>query len=424
MEALLMHWRGRNISKAVVVFAVILLLFLSVIVLPPLIGGGQTEQTIQFPGGGVPATPTINVTAVVQDQLKQQDEQLQRANSQPWIILNPLFSSIGGIGTICLAIVAFLTFRSGFKQWQGNRQDDQEKRAEERFQAAVTGLGGDDKAGIGATAILRTFLREGYEQYYRQVFDLAVGYLRLRPIDPENAEKLDPLSQALIGVFVESFKRAREYLLSTINLDETLRIDVQLEKYLNATYIQLDKALLKESDLNHIWIPEACLRKANLRRIYLEGAYLHTSDLRGADLTDAHLRNANLPSADLRGANLSGADLRQANLFRAKLAEANLSAADMRQAQLYNTNIEAALSLKDTDLRGVEGLTDAQLEACRRMEAIVDDDTTVSSTQSSSASTQSNDAQAVAIPPAQENTSAPDTDGSSAPTTSSTQPGS
>lgn len=126
---------------AAIIIAVVLLVLILIVVVPPLIGGGQTDQVIQFPGSGVLATPTVNVTAVVQDQLKQQDEQLQRANSQPWIILNPLLGSIGGIGTTILAIVALFTFMRGYKQWQANRQDDQEKRAEERFQAAVEGLG-------------------------------------------------------------------------------------------------------------------------------------------------------------------------------------------------------------------------------------------------------------------------------------------
>ena len=36
-------------------------------------------------GGTVQGTPTVNTTAVVQDQLKQQDEKLQRDNSFPWI---------------------------------------------------------------------------------------------------------------------------------------------------------------------------------------------------------------------------------------------------------------------------------------------------------------------------------------------------
>ncbi len=418
-----MRWRGRNISKAVVVFAVIVLLSLSIIVLPPLIGGGQTTQIIQFPGGGVQATPTVNVTAVVQDQLKQQDEQLQRANSQPWIILNPLLGSIVVIGTTILAVVALFTFMRGYKQWQANRQDDQEKRAEERFQAAVTGLGGDNKAGIGAAVILRTFLREGYEQYYVQIFDLAVGYLRLRPIDPEKPELLDPLSQTLIGVFVESFQHARDDLLPKLGLDETLRTVWQLSKHLDATYIQLDNALLKDCDLKFIWMPEAHLRNANLRRIILEESHLHSTDLRWADLTDANLYGARLFKAKFGGANLSGADLRQSYLFQAKFNEADLSSANLSLADLSESNIETAKSLKNTDLRGVTGLTPEQLEACRRMDAIVDDDAAVSSTQASSAPSQSSGAQALAVPPAQENTAVLDSNGSSTTTTTSTQPG-
>src|SRR5712691_6408615 len=90
-----------------------------------------------------------------------------------------------------------------------------EKRAEERFQAAVTGLGDDEKEGakIGAAILLRTFLRPGYEQFYIQTFDLAVAHLRLRDPDPDTP-LLTAFKQALIVVFKEAFPLARDHPLS------------------------------------------------------------------------------------------------------------------------------------------------------------------------------------------------------------------
>jgi hypothetical protein len=79
----------------------------------------------------------------------------------------------------------------GLWRWRRDQHTEREKRAEERFQAAVTGLG-DEKEGarIGAAILLRTFLRPGYEQFYTQAFDLAVANLRLPrapqpPADPD-----------------------------------------------------------------------------------------------------------------------------------------------------------------------------------------------------------------------------------------------
>ena len=104
------------------------------------------------------------------------------------------------------------------QRWLKNQEAEREKRAEERFQSAVEGLG-DEKEGakIGAAILLRTFLRPGYEQFYTQIFDLAVAQLRLRrtshppPDDPDLPLPLTPLRQALIVAFRESFPLARDH---------------------------------------------------------------------------------------------------------------------------------------------------------------------------------------------------------------------
>jgi hypothetical protein len=76
----------------------------------------------------------------------------------------------------------------------------------------------------------------------------------------------------------------------------------------------------------------------------------------------------------------------------------------------------------DTNLRGVKGLTREQLEACRAKAAIIDEDSTPSSSQATVSTTPpspGNDAQALSGPPAQGSIPTPDTGGSS--TTASQQ---
>src|SRR5512135_1714587 len=154
--------------------------------------------------------------------------------------------SIGGIGTILAAVAAFIAASHGFKQWRGNRQDEQMKRGEERFQKVVEGLGSErTEAKVGAAITLRTFLQPGYEQFYRQAFDLAVSHLRLRKAEasaskplsslapilivpkgdlrqeqqlpsPTTPIPLDSLSQALITVFKESFPLVRNELKKNV----------------------------------------------------------------------------------------------------------------------------------------------------------------------------------------------------------------
>jgi hypothetical protein len=176
--------KGDLRKSDIVIIGGMLLLTLLIVAFALLGTGQQTAPSGQTPGmGTVQGTPTVDATAVAGDILKQQDEQLQRANSGLWPYWLSVSGSIGGIGAILAAVAAFIVASRGFKQWLGNRQDEQVKRAEERFQKVVEGLGSERvEAKFGAAIMLRTFLQEeqGYEQFYRQAFDLAVAHLRLR----------------------------------------------------------------------------------------------------------------------------------------------------------------------------------------------------------------------------------------------------
>ena len=114
---------------------------------------------------------------------------------------------------------------------------------------------------------------------------------------------------------------------------------------------------------------------------------------------------AGLSEAKLNGADLSNADLTDADLYKADLSGANLTRAKLEVA-----------SMNGTILCGVKGLTKEQLEACKAARAIIDEDITASSPQSTvspPASEPRNNPQAPLASPAQVNTP-PDTDGSSA----------
>jgi multidrug efflux pump subunit AcrB len=214
VEARAMRWLKRNLWKVGIAIAGMLLLLTLLMIVIALAGGGR-QSTLPSQASGTAAiqvTPTVDATAVVQDQLKQQDEKLQRENSFPWTILNT-----SSVGTILLGIAGFASAVIGFSQWRGNRRDEQKKREEEqdrwrkereeerrkrdegRFQAVVEGLGSKDiEARVGSAVALRTFLQPGYEQFYKQVFDLACAYLLLRKAAPNTdlnvPISLDPLS--------------------------------------------------------------------------------------------------------------------------------------------------------------------------------------------------------------------------------------
>ena len=72
-----MHWLKRNPLNGI---AIGILLFL--VLIPWILIQVEKPQPAvhALTGGTVQGTPTVNSTAIVQDQLKQQDEQLQRDN--------------------------------------------------------------------------------------------------------------------------------------------------------------------------------------------------------------------------------------------------------------------------------------------------------------------------------------------------------
>ncbi len=112
---------------------------------------------------------------------------------------------------------------------------------------------------------------------------------------------------------------------------------------------------------------------------YLRGAHLWKTDLRGAVIHYANLEGAYLKGANLQEAHLWRTDLTKADLTGADLTEASLTEASLRETDLTKVNLEDARSLKDTNLRGVKGLTKEQLEACKAKGAIIDEDTMTSS---------------------------------------------
>jgi uncharacterized protein YjbI with pentapeptide repeats len=464
----------RDLWKAGIAIAGMLFLLLLMTWIPASAAGAEA-RTSGFAGPGtVQATPTedATVTALNKEKLAQEVKQLQQANDRSfsqwlWVYSSTLFSTFAIVGAGLFTLIRWLDDRQKERKKQDEeRQADLQKQEKERFEAlssVITGLG-DEKEGtrVGAAIMLRTiFLRPGYEQFYTQIFQLVVANLRLLrtpnpPEDPAAPLPLTALSQALITAFMEAFPLARDQEKKTVGtklatneykVRSTHPAPVTISsteiRSLNALGILLDNEFLWYADLKQAWMPQASLRRtdltgadlseANLYAANLSEAYLWETNLSGATLWQANLckadlRGTNLSRASLLEANLSEASLQQVDLRGADLSEANLSRAslqqvDFRGANLSKANPEDALSLTNTDLRGVKGLTKEQLEACKAKGAIIDEDPTTSPpkpTVAPSPSPQSNNAQAPSAPPAQGSTPTPETGESSTP---SSKPG-
>ena len=366
-----MRWLKREIGKAGIALAGMLLLLVLRVWVPVSVAGAYERASgLATPvTGTVQATPTqdATVTALNKEKLEQEIQQLKNQNAPDlfgWlrtnaaVLLSTLVVVIGGL--------------IGLFRWLGDRRDEREKRAEERFQAVVEGLGSErNEAKIGAAITLRTFLRPGYEQFYRQTFELAVAYLRPvdrlypfppqdielpmfqqfaqevvrpHPFPPQDIESPSSLNQALTAVFKDSFRLVRN------KLREEKEPPFNSEM-LDARGVRLDRGYFYHADLEHAWLPqasiiEAFLYAANLGSAQLGSAYLRNADLRGANLQGADLSGARLEHAKLevaqdpngdnrRVTNLTGTIFRKAILVGVDLTEANLHEADLHEAVLW-----------------------------------------------------------------------------------------
>ncbi len=347
------RWKA-NITVAGMLLLLVLWTWLMVLIVwAPMSAVGAYERAsgLAMPvAGTVQATPTEDATRTALEkekleqevqQLKYQNEQLKNQNALDFFVWFPGWFRTNA--TILLStLVVVIGGLIGLFRWFGDRRSEREKRAEERFQKAVEGLGSErEEAKIGAAITLGTFLRRGYEQFYIQTFHLAVAHLRLPPklqhtlsqsfMKGEQDTHLDigSLNQVLIYIFKKSFPLARKEMEK-----QSPPFDSQM---LDASDIQAFHPKLRGADLAQCRLARASLRHAILIEAHLKGAKLG-----GADLFDAKLYGAHLEKADLGGAHLEMADLSGANLKGADLKDADLRGADLSGANLDNTTLDRA----------------------------------------------------------------------------------
>ncbi len=323
---------------------------------------------------GTTTDPTIQ--ALEKEKLQHEVEQLQKINNPSfWDWISKL-GPVGGAGIIAVF---------GVYQYFANRREERIRRAEERFQKVVEGLGSQSEAiKTGSAVTLRTFLRPGYEEFFAQVFNLAVGGLRYEVTSAGTAPGLppSPLKQMLVAVLKEAFPLARE---------QRRRGKPDL---LDATGICLFDTYLAEIDLNKVWMPDSDLQHAVLRdaqlmearfvracfqHASLDRAKMLRSDMRTANFDDIHAHYTNFSKCKLELATFIKALLSNAIFIEAHLDEANFTDAvvidaDFTNADLFKTilhnaemkgaNPERALRLDGAKMKGVTGLSEEQVAAC------------------------------------------------------------
>jgi uncharacterized protein YjbI with pentapeptide repeats len=218
----------------------------------------------------------------------------------------------------------------------------------------------------------------GFRLRYAQAYNAFLVRARLRQADLSHAY----LAQADLRQANLRQANLRAAMLDQAKLNGAMMQSAGLEK------ANLIRAELGKADLSFASLAGALLQDAKL-----DGAILYGADLRNASLERASLEQADLRQAELEGANLKGSNLREAYLSTAKMAGARfegsqfvgaiLMGADLRHADVSNGNFQGAVmseadlsgaNLQNADLRGVVGLTPAQLCAATNLrQAQLDD---------------------------------------------------
>jgi uncharacterized protein YjbI with pentapeptide repeats len=249
------------------------------------------------------------------------------------------------------------------------------------------GQGGSDKVTVRLGGI---YALEGVmntsEQYHRPVLEALCAFVRDSTKDKTGDDPSTTDVQAALTVIGRrSQVEGRFDLGFPVDLHDA-RIPKADLSGANLTRARLSGAYLNGADMHFTDLTNAHLTRANLSGANLSRTVLITADLSGADLSGANLRDAevtgtnlwsaNLWSADLRGADLSRADLRDAHLDNANLSGAELGGADLRGANLAGADLSgaglSAANLSDTDLTGVKGLIQPQLDSACGINVRVD----------------------------------------------------
>jgi uncharacterized protein YjbI with pentapeptide repeats len=189
--------------------------------------------------------------------------------------------------------------------------------------------------------------------------DKEAGSAEHRERDEESPPPTDV--QAVIAVLGRRELRRKEHALdlSSVDLRHALfgkgpgegHFENAIFRGAHLEEADLSEAHLEEADFSEAHLEEAVLIRAHLGGATLEEANLTGAKLGDATLTDAHLEQANLTEATLvanltkahlRGANLTGANLLGANLTGATLTEANLTGATLNGANLTEASLVRA----------------------------------------------------------------------------------
>jgi uncharacterized protein YjbI with pentapeptide repeats len=286
-----------------------------------------------------------------------------------------------GLGTsaaVLAALVAAFTLMNTAWNDAAKRQVDERTRIDSEFGTALSDAADKDiSRRLPGILRLRRFVGPGYESYHSRAVDALVYRLRLE--DDAGARALIEAAAVSVGNGALASLRGVQRLAQidliplfdppagkqTIPPEQEQRRRALQEGLLTASRaiatitkqrLDLSRALLAKSSLQHRELEDASLHEASLYAADFYHAKLARADLRKADLVDATFRGADLRDTDFSCAELTRADFRSArNVTPARMRHSNWRAARFDPAD--ETALNRLYPLP-------EGTTHHRLETC------------------------------------------------------------
>ena len=342
----------------------------------------QPKHVLYSPGQAIPEVPP-SLQKSPTDSLAQSQIGLNRAladqaaaqkrllDAQADSIRHPQkedpiikYAPLGTVGLTGVGLIA-----AGW-QYGRTRKDEIGKAVEARFEGLVTTIGGatNPKERAGAVIALRTYLQEGKESFYPQVFDLAVAHLRSD--DSGKTRQPDSVNKALVQTFIQAFPLVRDSVapeLATME-ERGLTIDnlyvQEAMKRTDASSITLDNANCGFSDFKGGWLAGASFNRTNFFKADLDRTVVVDSDFTGAIMKETKLSEAIATGANFSDATLTGTLILRSNLTSANFEGAKLKEVYLLGSNLTDSNIELAEDLTGTQISVGSGLTDSQVQQC------------------------------------------------------------
>lgn len=258
------------------------------------------------------------------EKLKLENEKLRIENDN----LKSFWGQLPGYSTIITALLAIIgviitisKLLSESRLNREQRENENLRRVDERFNSIITNLGSESEANQASAAVsILTFLRPEHHMFHDQVFSILLANLKIHH------------NEAIYDLLIEGF-------------EEALRVQLPILKQRDKTFeLKLSRAHLNRINMSGLDLSNSDVGFATLKYANLSGTRTNLYRVRGmeANLEKARLSEANLNEARFTKANFISAKFHKSNLVSAVLKEADLRYAEFYQSSMQSAHLEGA----------------------------------------------------------------------------------